>query len=191
MGDNPSYHKGDELPIENVSWEEVKEFIKIKNNIDKDGYKYRLPSEAEWEYACCVGTTTLYFFGELCLDLDYYACYSGIKNMKAWYACGKICSHTIRVGQKLPNLWGLYDMYGNVSEWVQDIAHPDYRGAPVDGSPREESDEIEGWRIARGGSWYDPADTCNSRCRHSYLQNMKSPYVGFRLVRFKEEDQII
>ena len=122
MGDNPSYFTGDDnLPVERVSWDNVQRFITKLN--DKEGTsKYRLPSEAEWEYACRAGTTTRYSFGDNESELGEYAWYSSNSD-----------SQTHPVGQKRANPWGLYDMHGNVWEWVQDCWHDSYSGAPADG----------------------------------------------------------
>lgn len=128
MGTNPSKFKGDDLPVENVSWEKIQKFVKVLN--EKEGAdKYRLPSEAEWEYACWASTQTRYSFGDDESKLNEYAWYD--KNSG---------SKTHPVGQKKPNQWGLYDMHGNVSEWVQDRWHNKYEGAPSDGSAWEDGD---------------------------------------------------
>jgi formylglycine-generating enzyme required for sulfatase activity len=125
MDDNPSYFKGDDMPVEQVSWDDVQEFIKKLN--EKEGTdRYRLPSEAEWEYACRVGTTSRYSFGDDESKLGDYAWYDDNSGDK-----------THPVGQKKPNSWGLYDMHGNVWEWVQDKWHDSYGGAPTDGSAWE------------------------------------------------------
>ena len=118
MGNNPSNFKGEDRPVESVSWEDVQEFVKKLN--EKEGTdKYRLPSEAEWEYACRAGTQTRYSFGDDESKLNEYAWYD--KNSG---------SETHPVGQKKPNSWDLYDMHGNVWEWVQDRWHDKYKGAP-------------------------------------------------------------
>ncbi len=110
MGNSPSNFKGDDLPVEHVSWDDVQEFIKKLN--EKEGTdKYRLPSEAEWEYAARAGTTTRYSFGDDKSKLSDYAWYS--TEMPFWHS-----SKTPEVGQKKPNPWGLCDMPGNVYEWV-------------------------------------------------------------------------
>jgi formylglycine-generating enzyme required for sulfatase activity len=112
MGNNPSQFKGDpNSPVENVSWDDVQEFIKrLKRlNTRESGVKYRLPREAEWEYAAQAGTTTAYSFGNDPSQLGEYAWYGENAN-----------GETHPVGQKKPNPWGLYDMHGNVWEWVQD-----------------------------------------------------------------------
>ena len=108
MGKNPSHFKGEDRPVEMVSWKEVQKFVTKLN--EKEGTdKYRLPSEAEWEYACRAGTQTRYYFGDDESKLNEYA----------WYAENS-GSQTHSIGQKKPNSWGLYDMHGNVWEWVQD-----------------------------------------------------------------------
>ena len=152
MGDNPSYFTGENLPVEEVSWDDVQEFIKKLN--EKEGTdRYRLPSEAEWEYACRAGTTTRYSFGDSKSKLDDYAWYRWSKNSG---------SKTHPVGQKKPNPWGLYDMHGNVWEWVQDSWHRNYNSAPTDGSAWE-GDGAR--RVGRGGGWCERARSCRSAHR--------------------------
>jgi formylglycine-generating enzyme required for sulfatase activity len=151
MGDNPSYFKGADLPVEQVSWDEVQEFI-TKLNAKEGADKYRLPSEAEWEYACRAGTTTRYSFGDSDSKLGEYA----------WYAKNSD-DETHPVGQKKPNSWGLYDMNGNVWEWVQDTWHYNYEGAPTDGSVWEGRGSN---RVFRGGCWYNVAARCSSSSRY-------------------------
>ena len=148
MGNNPSNFKGEDRPVESVSWKDVQEFVKKLN--EKEGTdKYRLPSEAEWEYACRAGTQTRYSFGDDESKLNEYAWYD--KNSG---------SETHPVGQKKPNPWGLYDMHGNVWEWVQDRWHGDYNGAPSDGSAWEDGSGSD--RVDRGGSWINYARYCRS-----------------------------
>jgi len=137
MGSNPSYFNGDNHPVEYVSWNKVQEFIQ-KLNDKEETEKYRLPSEAEWEYAARAGTTTRYCFGDDPSELGEYA----------WYGANSVKTHP--VGQKKPNTWELYDMHGNVWEWVQDEWHSTYDGAPTDGSAWEE--EGISYRVTRGGS---------------------------------------
>jgi formylglycine-generating enzyme required for sulfatase activity/Tol biopolymer transport system component len=170
MGDNPSSFTGDDLPVETVSWDGVQEFIKKLN--EKEGTdKYRLPSEAEWEYACRAGTTTRYSFGDSESELGGYAWYD--KNSD-----GK----THPVGQKKPNSWGLYDMHGNVWEWVQDCSHSDYNGAPQDGSAWEVSC-YGAVRVFRGGSWGNPAWGCWSADRNHGGPRDRYSALGFRLLK--------
>jgi formylglycine-generating enzyme required for sulfatase activity len=170
MGDNPSWFTGDDnLPVEQVSWDDVHDFIRKLN--EKEGTdKYRLPSEAEWEYACRAGTTTRYSFGDDESKLGDYAWYGD-------YTGGK----THPVGQKKPNLWGLYDMHGNVWEWVQDSWHSDYNGAPADGSAWESGDGAR--RVFRGGGWYDCTGYCRSAGRSQNDPRDRYAYLGFRILK--------
>jgi len=166
MGNNPSSDKGDNRPVEMVSWNDVQDFIK-KLNEKEGGNKYRLPSEAEWEYALRAGTKTRYSFGDDESNLGDYA----------WYYSNS-GGITRGVGQKKPNLWGLYDMHGNVWEMVQDNWHSDYSGAPTDGSAWEGSGSV---RVVRGG-WLNTIEGCRSANRDE-LNPGRFSDVGFRLVR--------
>ena len=168
MGDNPSYFKGDDLPVESVSWDDVQKFIRKLN--EKEGTdKYRLPSEAEWEYACRAGTTTRYSFGDSESKLGDYAWYNDNSGDKM---------HP--VGQKKPNPYELYDMHGNVYEWVQDTYHSNYNGAPTDGNAWESGDGAG--RVFRGGSWILLARFCRSSSRNNRVPGYRSDNVGFRLL---------
>ncbi|TGC08715.1 formylglycine-generating enzyme family protein [Methanolobus halotolerans] len=173
MGHNPSKFAGDTHPVDRISWNDAQEFIKKLN--EKEGTdNYRLPSEAEWEYACRAGTTTKYSFGDSVSELYEY-CY---------YGNFDIGSHP--VGQKEPNPWGLYDMHGNLWEWVQDIYHDSYKGATADGSSREDTDRsCKVMRVLRGGSWQTSAAGCRSASRYYYppVTRRNSSRVGLRLAR--------
>ena len=169
MGSNPSNFKGDNLPVEQVSWDDCHEFISKLNQRDP-GKGYRLPTEAEWEYACRAGSTTMYYNGDNYSDLDRIAWYYNNSDRK-----------THPVGQKLPNAWGLYDTLGNVWEWCEDWFHENYNGAPSDGSAwRSPSGNL---RVLRSGSWYDPPNFCQIAFRDRYPPNHKLYQTGFRLVR--------
>lgn len=135
-----------DLPIEGVLWDEVRQFIE-KLNEKESTNKYRLPSEAEWEYAARAGTITRYSFGDDDSDLDDYGWYEANSNRE-----------THKVGQKRPNPWGIYDMHGNVWEWVQDEWHDSYNGAPTDGSAWESA--YAKFRVNRGGSKSNFAGDC-------------------------------
>jgi formylglycine-generating enzyme required for sulfatase activity len=171
MGDNnnPSHFKGDDLPVEKVSWDKVQEFIK-KLNENESTDKYRLPSEAEWEYACRAGTTTRYSFSDDESKLGDYGWYD--KNSE-----GK----THPVGQKEPNSWGLYDMHGNVWEWLQDEWHVNYDDAHTDGSAWESGDSA--YRVFRGGSWINLAWACRSALRAHRDPRLRADSLGFRLLK--------
>jgi formylglycine-generating enzyme required for sulfatase activity len=168
MGSSSSSFKGDNLPVESVSWNEVQEFIK-KLNENKGSNKYRLPSEVEWEYAARAGTTTRFSFGDDESKLSEYAWYDSNQGDK-----------THSVGQKNPNPWGLYDMHGNVWEWVQDKWHNDYYGAPTEGSSWGSGDSTD--RVTRGGCWNPYTGGCRLAYRDK-LDPVSSSYaLGFRLV---------
>ena len=170
MGSNPSYFKGDDLPVVEVSWNDVQEFIRKLN--EKEGTdKYRLPSEAEWEYACRAGTTTRYSFGDSESKLGDYEWYDGNSDDKI---------HP--VGKKKPNPYGLYDVHGTVREWVQDELHSDYAGTPTDGSAWESGDGVD--RVFRGGSWNSPAGDCRSAHRDGGDPGFFNPRtIGFRILK--------
>lgn len=156
------------LPVSKGSWNEVQEFIKILNEKERT-QKYRLPSEAEWEYAARAGTTTRYSFGNDESKLGEYAWYIENSGEKAH-----------GVAMKKPNPWGLYDMHGNVYEMVQDIYQNNYNGAPGDGSSWE---KIGSNRVVRGGSWYGNSLLCRSALRNEAPPDTPYSNIGFRLVR--------
>jgi formylglycine-generating enzyme required for sulfatase activity len=192
MGTNPSIFKGDNLPVENVSWNDVQKFIKKLN--EKEGLdKYRLPSEVEWEYAARAGTTTSYSYGDDESKLGDYAWYcenSGSRPPKKGDYLGyeeedwdsnNWNGKTHDVGQKKPNPWGLYDLHGNVWEWVQDEWHENYNGAPINGNSWESGNGSR--RVYRGGSWYSFASFSRSAFRLGDEGVNQYFNLGFRLVR--------
>ena len=163
MGNNLSYFKGDNLPVENVSWNEVQEFLK-KLNARNDGYRYRLPTEAEWEYAARAGTA-----GD-----------TGNLNAEAWYSANSgIKTHP--VGEKQASAWGLYDMKGNVGEWVQDWEGDYPTGAQTD--PQGPDSGIT--KIVRGGSWGRSLDGTLPSASYSdhFTPSYRNSDTGFRLLR--------
>jgi formylglycine-generating enzyme required for sulfatase activity len=178
MCDNPAYFKGDDRrPVENVSWLDAQAFIKQLNATD-DVYTYRLPTEAEWEYAARAGTT------------DDYA---GDLNSIAWYGYNENHDHgnagetTHPVGTKNANEFKLYDMYGNVGEWCQDVYHYDYLNhPPTDGSAWESGGEPS-YRVVRGGSWYYGADSCRPAFRGNVNPGNRSYVFGFRVAADKRK----
>ncbi len=144
----PSHFKGKNLPVESVSWYDAVEFCTRLSN--HTGREYRLPSEAEWEYACRAGTTTRFHFGET------------ITPQLANY--NQSIGKTTPVGQFPPNAFGLYDMHGNVWEWCQDTWHKNYDGAPTDASIWNDNDNR--LKILRGGSWIYSPNNCRSAFRN-------------------------
>ncbi|BAE50525.1 formylglycine-generating enzyme family protein [Paramagnetospirillum magneticum] len=174
MGNNPSKFRGANRPVEQVSWDDVLVFISKLNA--KTGKRYRLPSEAEWEYAARAGTTTRYAWGD---DVG-----KGNANCPG---CGSRWDNreTAPVGSFQPNRFGLYDMQGNVWEWVQDCFHDNYSGAPNDGSAW--TGENSCYRIIRGGAWnYNyKLKNISSAARNAEVQGSSSrgDNQGFRLAR--------
>jgi formylglycine-generating enzyme required for sulfatase activity/uncharacterized caspase-like protein len=179
MGNNPSGFSGAERPVEKVSWNDAVDFCEKLRQ--KTGREYRLPSEAEWEYACRAGTTTPFHFGEtITTDL---ANYNGTDTY-ASEPTGKYLGRTTDVGSFPPNAFGLYDMHGNVWEWCQDDWHDNYIDAPKDGSGWTSQSGII-LKVLRGGSWlYDPQN-CRSASRNDYIRVERdyiNNYIGFRVV---------
>ena len=182
---DPSRFKGDKLPIEQVSWRDAAEFCdRLSSHTSRD---YRLPTEAEWEYGCRAGTTTLFHFGEtITTDL---ANYDGTDDPN-----GKR-SGSYRQGPKgeyrkettpvdhfaIANAFGLCDMHGNVWEWCQDHWHNNYEGVPTDGSAWLSENENSS-RVIRGGSWIDTPWACRSACRLDNSPDLRSASIGFRVV---------
>jgi formylglycine-generating enzyme required for sulfatase activity len=176
MGKNPSYFSscGDDCPVENVSWNKVQEFISALNA--REGtIKYRLPTEAEWEYAARAGTTTPFAFGN-CL-LTSQANYRGDDPLTGCPS-GEYRSRTVPVASFAPNAWGLYDMHGNVCEWCSD-EYGSYPSYPVTDPTGPSYGPY--FRVWRGGSWYHGAGYCRSAYRDSRGATNDDYYIGFRL----------
>ncbi|GCL60066.1 SUMF1/EgtB/PvdO family nonheme iron enzyme [Microcystis aeruginosa] len=173
---NPSNFKGDELPVERVNWYQATEFCKRLSRETKR--EYRLPSEAEWEYACRAGTTTPFYFGETITGelANYDAGYT-----YAGEAKGEYRNETTPVGQFPPNAFGLYDMHGNVWEWCADTWHDNYDGAPTDGSAWIENGNNNRSSL-RGGSWCFIPSNCRSACRNNFDRRGNDYINGFRVV---------
>jgi formylglycine-generating enzyme required for sulfatase activity len=171
MGDNPSDFEGEDLPVESVDWNQCVEFgrkltERMKGKVP-EGYEFRLPTEAEWEYACRAGTTTQWSFGNEESAMERYGWYD--KN-----AGGQ----TQPVGQKLGNAWGLHDMHGNVWEWCLD-----WWGSYPGGRVTDPKGPATGsYRVGRGGSWYDSARCCRSAVRDGGIPGHRRDLLGFRLV---------
>ncbi|MBD2616356.1 SUMF1/EgtB/PvdO family nonheme iron enzyme [Nostoc punctiforme FACHB-252] len=181
IGKNPSNFKGTNQPVENVSWNDAVKFCQKLNQ--KTKRIYRLPSEAEWEYACRAGSTTPFYCGEtITTDLvNYDGNYTYASAPK-----GQYCKQTTPVGSFPPNAFGLYDMHGNIWEWCQDYWHDNYQRAPIDGSAwlttALSSGLLSNSRLLRGGSWYDNPGNCRSANRHKNGARNCYNDVGFRVV---------
>ena len=177
MGTNPSRFKGTQLPVERVSWEDAVEFCRKLSALPAErsaGRVYRLPTEAEWEYACRAGSTMRYYFGDDASMLGEHA----------WYGSNS-GSKTHPVGQKKPNAWGLYDMHGNVFEWCSDWWQRDYTTTTVSDPTGPATGSL---RVYRGGGWIGTARFCRSAYRTGYMPDYRDRDLGFRLA-FSSVDQ--
>ena len=162
---NRAKFKGDNLPVERVSWNEAIKFCQKLS--EKTGRNYRLPSEAEWEYACRAGTTTPFHFGATLTRKLAKGTFKVPINL-ANYNKG-FYEQTSEVGSFPPNAFGLYDMHGNVYEWCLDRWHNNYHGAPSDGSAWSPPNDIDTRRVLRGGSWHSSLRDCRSAARYKYV----------------------
>jgi formylglycine-generating enzyme required for sulfatase activity len=167
MGTSPSKFQGDDLPVEQVTWEEV--YIYLDKLSVKTGRVYRLPSEAEWEYAALAGQQSEYPSGDSA---------SGISRL-AWF--NVTTNKTEPVGTRQGNKFGLFDMYGNVEEWTEDCSNQNYEKAPTNGSPWLEG--LCSFRVVRGGAWSHSVKYLRSKSRHQVHQRSKEDNLGFRVVR--------
>jgi formylglycine-generating enzyme required for sulfatase activity len=202
MGNNPSFFKGANLPVEQVSWDEAQEFIKKLNSVN-DGYLYRLPTEAEWEYACRAGK-----IGDYAVDMKAMAWFDPYRKSGFFSAYKKIFEggasekkkepappggaaekkppprqslRTHPVGSKQPNAWGLFDMYGNVWEWCQDWYDSAYYAQNSNVDPQGPAMGSE--RVRRGGCYNTGLTALRLTNRASDSPDTRLDYLGFRLVR--------
>lgn len=184
-----TYGLGDTYPAYYVSWDDTKNFITSLNaHIVSSGQgplTVRLPSEAEWEYACRAGTQTRFYFGDsLGCAADCSDCAAGVmpgnRSDYMWYCGNNSPNGSKAVGGKTPNAFGLYDMSGNVFEWCEDDYHSNYTGAPANGSAWIGSPRAL-FRMLRGGHWYYSARYCRSAFRYFYTPGSRSYYFGFRV----------
>ncbi len=176
MGNNPSSFKGANRPVENVNWHEAQEFCQRLSQ--KTGKTYRLPSEAEWEYACRAKTESPFHFGEtITADLANY----DASNTYGSGPKGTYRQQTTDVGSFPPNAFGLYDMHGNVWEWCADPWHGNYDGAPMYGSVWELGGNTQ-YRVMRGGSWRYVPRFCRGAGRPWVVPVGRNGECGFRVV---------
>jgi formylglycine-generating enzyme required for sulfatase activity len=178
MGGNPSKFKdcGMDCPVEMVSWDDIQGFLE-KLNTANDGFEYSLPTEAQWEYSARAGTTSTFAFGDSLGSAD--------ANVDGRYPHGSAqkgpwIRETVKVGSYKPNAWGIYDMHGNVAEWVEDIYSSSYEGLPTDGSVNV-SIGYRKYRVDRGGSWLTFARAARSSERGRNLPGNRSVATGFRI----------
>lgn len=177
LDSNPSFFRDSNLPVQTVSWYDAVEFCARLSQLT--GKTYRLPSEAEWEYACRAGTTTPFHFGETIIpELANYNCNYVYDNDRK----RNPRKRTTPVGSfGVANTFGLYDMHGNVWEWCADHWHDGYKDAPLDESIWLSSGESSD-RLLRGGSWYSDLESCRSACRNHYDAGYSNNGIGFRVV---------
>jgi formylglycine-generating enzyme required for sulfatase activity len=176
MGSNPSQRKGDDLPVETVTFQDVQAFL-TKLNARNDGFLYRLPTEAEWEYAARAGNVDQFGGAKVANSLARYA----PPDDWAWYNV----EQTNPVAAKKPNAWGLYDMRGNVNEWVQDWYDSRYYAKSPMADPKG-PDSGDGGRGVRGGSFHDDGPWLSRvSLRQHFLEDYKHFDLGFRVVREK------
>ena len=158
-------------PVIHISWDDAIAYTQWL--CTETGKRYRLPSEAEWEYACRAGTETRWSFGDEEIELDLYAWHSGNAD-----------GQTHPVGEKQPNPWGLHDVHGNIWEWVQDCWHENYEGAPIDGSAWQETEDLDcGRRVVRGGSWTNTPGSLRSAYRIRNYADDRTFNLSFRLAQ--------
>ncbi len=170
MGNNPSKNKVEDKPVERVSWNDVQDFIQ-KLNDKEGGNLFRLPTEAEWEYAARAGSDDDYSFGNSPSSLATYA----------WFGNLGYKGSPHEVAQKVPSNWGLFDMHGNVWEWVQDWYDGTYySNSPTNNPPGPETGK---YRVYRGGSYIGKPTNLRSAVRFSALPTTRTHDVGFRLAR--------
>ena len=165
---NLSGYEGARRPVDGPTWREAQEFVRRLSM--KTGKQYRLPSEAEWEYAARGGTATEFLAGNIPTGLDQYAWFSQNANKE-----------THPVGEKQANAFGLHDVFGNVYEWTQDCYQDSYAGAPRNGSVRQRANCQT--RVVRGGGWSDRPRYLRSAIRYGDPPDYRGNYVGFRVAR--------
>ncbi len=185
MGSNPTCNSdGPNNPVECVSWEDCQAFItQLEGRVGGD---FHLPSEAEWEYACRGSASNPHRYAPFSFSdnpspTDLWSCqFNSLFDKYMWW-CGNAGGQPHEVAQKLPNSWGLYDMYGNVWEWCQDYWHDIYNNAPDDGNAWEDEGDV--YRVLRGSDWYNHARMCRSASRNWSGPSERNAHIGFRLAK--------
>ncbi len=172
---NPAHFKGDNRPVESVSWLEAREFCDRLSAYT--GKQYRLPSEAEWEYACRGNTRSPFAYGDTLTGelADYASTYAYASETVSPYRQG-----TTVVGNFMPNTFGLSDLHGNVREWCADPWHENYHGAPSNSKAWNQGGN-KAWRTLRGGSWANKPSHCRSAHRSGYPESLLNRAIGFRV----------
>ncbi|HOZ47015.1 MAG TPA: SUMF1/EgtB/PvdO family nonheme iron enzyme [Candidatus Hydrogenedentes bacterium] len=192
---NPSHFKGPRRPVEQIRWSDAALFCNIRSRMDGlepcydefsfechfDASGYRLPTEAEWEYAARAGADTVYDFGNDARELKAYACYANNATEK-----------TDESGRKRPNRWGFHDLYGNVAEWCHDAYSATYYAESPETDPRGPDEGVK--RVMRGGAWNSGADACRATARAAESPGITDACFardtfGFRCVRRINEDE--
>jgi formylglycine-generating enzyme required for sulfatase activity len=169
MGDNPAKYRGMRNPVEQVSWDDCQKYIKRLGQL-LPSHRFRLPTEAEWEYACRAGTKTRFSFGNSDSDLGNYAWHRPKSGMRPY-----------AVGTKRPNPWGLYDMHGNIGEWCSD-KYGKYE-FPMEGVVSDPTGSGSGeFRVVRGGFYRGAAGFCRSAARSRASPDIRGTNLGFRVV---------
>jgi formylglycine-generating enzyme required for sulfatase activity len=173
----PGFPQTDTHPVVGINWYDAQQYLRWLS--EATGRRYRLPSEAEWEYACRAGTKTAFSFGDTIStsEANYDGTFTDTRGARGEYRRG-----TTPAGMFPANPWGLFDMHGNVWEWVQDVVHDNYEGAPLDGSAWEEGGD-QARRILRGGSWLYNPRYLRSALRNGFSAALSNDIVGFRVVR--------
>ena len=176
----PCRGKGPELPVDRVSFDAAEAFCQTLSKAT--GRPFRLPTEAEWEYACRAGNQTAFSFGDMIS--------TEVANYVGWHAYeggpkGEYRHGPIRGGTFFPNAYGLYDMHGNLWEWCEDRWHSDYVGAPLNGQAWSRGGTGE--RVLRGGSWHDPPNLCRSAARLKLMPTEGEDFVGIRVALSQSE----
>jgi formylglycine-generating enzyme len=185
---SPGWDIGDNEPVVCISWNDANAYVQWLSK--RTGFNYSLPSEAQWEYAARAGKDTSRFWG----DDPHRACqYANVTDQTAWpdgialnwsvrHECNDGYFYVAPVGHYRPNAFGLYDMLGNAWEWVQDVFHENYQGAPTDGSVWATGGD-QSQRVLRGGSWISSPGYLRSADRNRYTPGYRFNFNGFRLAR--------